>query len=304
MKPNLEQNNNLHNHPAPGNLKHFFLLINLFIILNLLILYYLIKGTVSNASTDSTLVWDNVQDNVDNNNLINENRNFSNTLSMSTNGEFNKSKCADCSTCEHFKCPQCVNLHKNSYAAFTNIALDLSNEEVLNSLENEFGSVKNGTDDYDDDDVDREIEWNDFNISMFLIIIFFIINKFNFMNFYLFFFFSSKNPKGNHRFNAGKLARRIARNCSKSAKHFSLKEQLFTMFPLFYKLKKYDVKRDLILDFIAGITISILHVPQGIAYSFLIGIPPVYGLYTSFFPVLIYSLLGTSSHISVGKLIN
>ena len=79
---------------------------------------------------------------------------------------------------------------------------------------------------------------------------------------------------------------------------------MFTMFPLFYKLKKYDIKRDLILDFIAGITISILHVPQGIAYSFLIGIPPVYGLYTSFFPVLIYSLLGTSSHISVGKFIN
>ena len=110
------------------------------------------KGTVSNASTDSTLVWDNI----DNNNLLNENRNFTNTLSMSTNGEFNKTKCTECT--------QCMNLHKNSYAAFTNIALDMTNEEVLDSLDNEFGSVKNVT---DDDDEDREIEWNDFNISMF-----------------------------------------------------------------------------------------------------------------------------------------
>ena len=106
---------------------------------------------------------------------------------------------------------------------------------------------------------------------------------------------------GNHRFNATKLVRRIGRNCSKSAKRFSLKEQLLTMFPLFDKLRYYNVKKDLPLDFIAGITISILHVPQGIAYSFLIGIPPVFGLYTSFFPVLIYSFLGTSSHISVGR---
>lgn len=105
---------------------------------------------------------------------------------------------------------------------------------------------------------------------------------------------------GNRRFSARKLAKRIGRNASKSAKHFSLKEQLFTMFPLFDKLRNYNAKKDLPLDFIAGITISILHIPQGIAYSFLIGIPPVYGLYTSFFPVLVYAFLGTSSHISVG----
>ena len=105
----------------------------------------------------------------------------------------------------------------------------------------------------------------------------------------------------NHRFNASKLMHRLGNNARKRAKHFSLQEQVFTMFPLLDKLRNYNVKQDLIMDIIAGITISILHVPQGIAYSLLIGIPPVYGLYTSFFPVLIYAFLGTSMHISVGK---
>ena len=37
------------------------------------------------------------------------------------------------------------------------------------------------------------------------------------------------------------------------------------------------------------------------AYSILGTLPAVNGLYTAFFPVLIYAFLGTSKHISIGK---
>lgn len=36
------------------------------------------------------------------------------------------------------------------------------------------------------------------------------------------------------------------------------------------------------------------------AFSLLAGLPAVFGLYTTFYPVLIYCFMGTSQHIAVG----
>uniref|UniRef100_A0A8R1HIR7 Sulfate_transp domain-containing protein n=1 Tax=Caenorhabditis japonica TaxID=281687 RepID=A0A8R1HIR7_CAEJA len=70
--------------------------------------------------------------------------------------------------------------------------------------------------------------------------------------------------------------------------------------PITKWLPSYSVKENLINDIIGGITVGILHVPQGMAYASLVGLKPVYGLYTSLFPSLIYMLFGTSRHVSLG----
>ena len=53
-------------------------------------------------------------------------------------------------------------------------------------------------------------------------------------------------------------------------------------------------------DLVAGLTVGIVLVPQAMAYAMIAGLPPVYGLYAAFLPVLIYMFLGTSRKIGVG----
>ena len=53
-------------------------------------------------------------------------------------------------------------------------------------------------------------------------------------------------------------------------------------------------------DLLAGITIGIVTIPQAMAFAILAGIPPIYGLYGSFIPLLIYGVLSTSNYLNVG----
>ena len=41
-------------------------------------------------------------------------------------------------------------------------------------------------------------------------------------------------------------------------------------------------------------------IPQSMAYAAMAGLPPMYGLYASVVPLLIYAVFGTSHHVAVG----
>ena len=53
-------------------------------------------------------------------------------------------------------------------------------------------------------------------------------------------------------------------------------------------------------DLVAGITVAILLIPQGMAYALIAGLPPVYGLYAALTPQIVYTIMGTSRQLAVG----
>jgi len=55
-------------------------------------------------------------------------------------------------------------------------------------------------------------------------------------------------------------------------------------------------------DAMAGLTVGVMLVPQGMAYAVIAGMPPIYGLYAGLLPLLAYPLLGTSRQLAVGPI--
>jgi SulP family sulfate permease len=51
---------------------------------------------------------------------------------------------------------------------------------------------------------------------------------------------------------------------------------------------------------IAGLSIAVIVIPQGLAYAMIAGLPPIYGLYAALIPQLIHGMMGTSRHPAVG----
>ncbi|MFQ5570436.1 MAG: SulP family inorganic anion transporter [Rhodothermales bacterium] len=53
-------------------------------------------------------------------------------------------------------------------------------------------------------------------------------------------------------------------------------------------------------DLVAGVTVSVILIPQGMAYALIAGLPPVYGLYAALVPLVVYALFGSSRQLAVG----
>ena len=70
---------------------------------------------------------------------------------------------------------------------------------------------------------------------------------------------------------------------------------------LFPFLRWFPLKGDTLRgDLIAGLTVSLILIPQSMAYATLAGLPVVYGLYAAFLPVMIASMWGASRFLHTG----
>ncbi|MGO3694464.1 SulP family inorganic anion transporter, partial [Marinobacter sp.] len=53
-------------------------------------------------------------------------------------------------------------------------------------------------------------------------------------------------------------------------------------------------------DLVAAVIVTVMLIPQSLAYALLAGLPPQVGLYASILPLVIYAIFGTSRTLSVG----
>lgn len=69
--------------------------------------------------------------------------------------------------------------------------------------------------------------------------------------------------------------------------------------PILAWLPKYNSEK-LFSDIIAGITVGLTVMPQGLAYATLAGLEPQYGLYSAFMGAMVYVIFGSCKDITIG----
>ncbi|MDT8279227.1 MAG: sulfate permease [Erythrobacter sp.] len=70
-------------------------------------------------------------------------------------------------------------------------------------------------------------------------------------------------------------------------------------FPILTWARTYD-RGVLTSDLMAAVIVTIMLIPQSLAYAMLAGLPPVVGLYASILPLFAYAVFGTSRTLAVG----
>lgn len=74
---------------------------------------------------------------------------------------------------------------------------------------------------------------------------------------------------------------------------------LRSYFPILTWGRTYS-KSDLSNDMIAAVIVTIMLIPQSLAYALLAGLPPEAGIYASIAPIILYAIFGTSRALAVG----
>ncbi|PID78468.1 MAG: sodium-independent anion transporter [Gammaproteobacteria bacterium] len=74
---------------------------------------------------------------------------------------------------------------------------------------------------------------------------------------------------------------------------------LTKVFPFLLWIRGYNLEKFKI-DFISGLTVALVLIPQSMAYAQLAGLPPYYGLYAAFLPPMVAALFGSSRQLQTG----
>ena len=75
--------------------------------------------------------------------------------------------------------------------------------------------------------------------------------------------------------------------------------QLAKYLPILDWGRTYD-RSTLTNDLVAALIVTIMLIPQSLAYALLAGLPPEIGLYASMLPIILYAIFGTSRALAVG----
>jgi len=84
-----------------------------------------------------------------------------------------------------------------------------------------------------------------------------------------------------------------ANKCRKVGKYVKKK------FPILFWLPKYNLS-SFVSDLIAGVTVGLTVIPQGIAYAQVAGLDSQYGLYSAFMGCFVYCVFGSAKDITIG----
>ncbi|KAG5673066.1 hypothetical protein PVAND_003141 [Polypedilum vanderplanki] len=85
----------------------------------------------------------------------------------------------------------------------------------------------------------------------------------------------------------------------KSSKDFCTEKSLKRRFPIIQWIPYYN-KSKFLFDIVAGLSVALTMIPQGIAYAIIAGLPPQYGLYSSFMGCFMYTIFGSCSDVNIG----
>uniref|UniRef100_A0A8C6G5S5 Anion exchange transporter n=1 Tax=Mus spicilegus TaxID=10103 RepID=A0A8C6G5S5_MUSSI len=70
--------------------------------------------------------------------------------------------------------------------------------------------------------------------------------------------------------------------------------------PILEWAPQYNLKENLLPDTVSGIMLAVQQVAQGLSFAMLSSVHPVFGLYGSLFPAIIYAIFGMGRHVATG----